>query len=197
MKPPFIGKRLVFHFSGYDPTPPDRAYRRFVRELRRFEETWSVTASASKAQVGSDEAWWDIVTAGPNWRVETRYVFVRWDDVIEANRSQPMWRRVPHALLVFLDFVAAGAFWRYLRTNWRYALFFLYPYVLFGTFLVIGSYVGLFCTELSGSRIVGAIAALMVVTALLQWPGRRLYLPFLFDDWIFSANYIRRSNRIL
>jgi hypothetical protein len=48
--------RLVFHIGGYDPIlPPDGAYRRFLRELNRFERTWSVKASASAPAVSTDE----------------------------------------------------------------------------------------------------------------------------------------------
>src|SRR5438132_3947717 len=111
----FIAKRLVFHIGGYDPVPPDAVYQRFVRELRRFEGTWSVAASVSKAEVSADEAAWDIIAAGPNWRVETRYRFLRWDDIVATDGRRPMWRRIPLGLLAFLEFVAAGALWGYLR----------------------------------------------------------------------------------
>src|SRR6202790_5815076 len=41
-----LTKRLVFHLGGYDPiTPYVVAQRRFVRELARFERTWSIKAS--------------------------------------------------------------------------------------------------------------------------------------------------------
>jgi len=191
MTVPLITKRLIFHFGGYDPIAPDAAHRRFIRELRRFEKTWSATASVSQAEVGPDEAAWDIVTTGPNWRVETRYISVRWDDVMEAYRRQPMWRRVPRALLAFLEFVTAGAFWGYLRTNWRYALFFLYPVFLFSAFIAVAWLLGSTLAKVSGSILAGSAIGFVVFSVLLRWPGRRLYLALLFDDWIFSSNYIR------
>jgi hypothetical protein len=46
-------------------------YLRFVRELQRFREAWSVTSSASAPSVAADRAKWRIVSNGPNWRVET------------------------------------------------------------------------------------------------------------------------------
>src|SRR5262245_52950166 len=92
-------KRLVFHLGGYDPVAPEAAHRRFVRELRRFEGTWSARARASPFEADIDEARWRIVTTGPNWRVETDYRWFRWDDVIAAGARQPMWRRLPLGLL--------------------------------------------------------------------------------------------------
>jgi hypothetical protein len=61
-----IGSRLVFHFGGYDPVSPMKTYLRFVRELQRFRETWSVTSSASAPSVAADRAKWRIVSNGPN-----------------------------------------------------------------------------------------------------------------------------------
>src|SRR5687767_11041787 len=122
-----ITKRLVFHVGGYDFMPPDVMHRRFTRELRRFEATWSVAARAGEPVVGADQASWPVVTKGPNWRVETEYRLVRWDDLIAEAGHQPMWRRIPLGLVAFADFAASGALFGYLRSNWRYAAFFLYP----------------------------------------------------------------------
>jgi len=122
-----IKKRLVFQLGGYDPKPPEAVYSRFVRELRRFETTWKVTARAAEAEVTPDAAHWTVVASGPNWRTETAYRAVRWDDVITDSARRSDWCRVPAGLLAFADFFVSGAFWGYLRANWRYAGFFLYP----------------------------------------------------------------------
>jgi hypothetical protein len=192
-----VAKRLVFHVGGYDPVPPDAVHRRFTRELRRFEKTWSASASVSPAQVGADEATWDVVTKGPNWRVDTHFSFVRWDDIIEAAGSQPMWRRIPLALLAFLDFAWSGALWGYLRTSWRYAAFFLYPFIIFSILVAVAWCTGALIANLTGSPPVGVATGLAAFVALLRWPGRRFYLPLLFDDWVFARAYVRGGNPIL
>jgi hypothetical protein len=198
MTNPIIAKRLVFHLGGYDPSmPPEGVHRRFERELRRFEGTWSVAASVSEADVGADEAAWGVITTGPNWRVETRYRFVRWDDVMATLGRQPVWRRIPFGLAAFLDFVAAGALWGYLRTNWRYALFFLYPFLLFAACAAIAWLAGALVASASASALIGVVAGLVAFVALLQGPGRWLHLPELFDDWIFSRAYVRHGNPVL
>jgi hypothetical protein len=198
MTEPIIARRLVYHIGGYDFTMPvDAVHRRFVRELRRFERTWSAKATASPPVIDADTATWDVVTTGPNWRVETRYRFVRWDDLIAAAGEQPFWRRVPLGLLAFLDFVAGGALWGYIRTNWRYALFFLYPYVLFAGLIAIAWFAGAFIAMATGFALIGIAAGFAAFLALLQWPGRWLLLPQLFDDWIFSRIYIRHGDPLL
>ncbi len=195
MTEPIIAKRLVYHIGGYDFTMPvDAVHRRFARELHRFEQAWSAKSVVSPPVIGPDTAAWDVVTTGPNWRVATHYQFVRWDDLIEAAGDRPLWRRVPLGLLAGLDFIAGGALWGYFRTNWRYALFFLYPYVLFAGFAAIGWFSGAFIAKASGLTVLGIVAGLAVFLALLHWLGRWLLLPQLFDDWIFARTYIRQGD---
>jgi hypothetical protein len=185
-----IRKRWVFHLPGYDPAPPAAMKRRFARELRRFEKTWSVQASVSD---GADDTRWRVSAAGPNWTVDTEYRLVHWDDVIEAAARKPAWLRIPLGLLAFLDFVA-GALPQYLRANWRYAGFFLYPFVMFIVLSVIAVIAGRFTAAATGWPIVGVVVAVAVAALLWQWPGRRMFLHLLFDDWIFSRDYIRRGD---
>jgi hypothetical protein len=192
MTTPLIARRLVYHIGGYDFTMPvEAAHKRFVRELRRFERTWSAQATVSEPAISADQAAWDVVAAGRNWRVETRYRFVRWDDLIAADGERPMWRRIPLALLAFIDFVAGGALFGYARTNWRYALFFLYPYILFAGFCAIAWVAGSLAAKASGFALIGVGAGLVAFVALMRWPARTLLLPQLFDDWIFARAYIR------
>lgn len=197
MTHPIIARRLVFYIGGYDPLPPDTVYRRFVRELRRFEGTWSATASVSELEGGPDQARWSVMTSGPNWRVGTDYRLVRWDDIVDAGKRQAMWRRIPLGLRAFVDFVGAGALSGYLRTNWRYAAFFLYPFLLFAAFVALGWLAGALVVKASESVAAGAVAGLVAFVVLLRWPGQRLYLSHLFDDWIFSRDYIRRDDLVL
>ncbi len=192
-----IAKRLVFHIGGYDFLTPEATHRRFKRELHRFEETWAVDALVSPAQIGVDQAAWRVVTSGANWRVETEFRLLRWDDVIEAARRQPMGRRLLLGLLAFADFVAAGALWGYLRANWRYAGFFLYPFVLFAIFIAAAAAAGVLIAFMTASNLAGVLAGAVAFWAILRWPGRWLHFSHLFDDWIFSRDYIRRVDPTL
>src|SRR5450631_3316091 len=119
-----VAKRLVFHIGGYDPiTPPASAQRRFVREIARFQSTWSAKAIVDGLRDSADQTRWNVTTTGPDWLVETDYHLVRWDDVIDAFRRRTIGSRIPLGIIAFLDFVLAGALWRYLRANWHYAGF--------------------------------------------------------------------------
>jgi hypothetical protein len=168
-----------------------------VRELRRFEATWSVQASATEPEADADTATWRVATSGPNWHVDTLYRFVRWDDVMESLHAQPMWRRILLGLLSFVDFVGAGALWGYFRFNWRYAVFFLYPFVLLAALAGLAVLVGTLVARLGDSGLLGAVAGLAALVLLLRWPGRRFYLSHLLDDWNFSRAYLSHGDPTL
>ena len=186
-----IRKRRVFHLPGYDPAPPAAVKQRFARELGRFEKTWSVQASVAD---GTDDTNWRATASGPNWQVDTHYRLVDWSDVIEAASAKPMWLRIPQGLLAFVDF-SVNALPRYLRANWRYAGFFLYPFVMFAALAALAISIGRYAASASGYFLVGIAVALAIFALLWQWPGRRLFLHLLFDDWIFSRDYVRHGDR--
>jgi pimeloyl-ACP methyl ester carboxylesterase len=190
-----IAKRLVVHIGGYDPiTPHATARLRFVRELARFERTWSIKASMGELHESPDQAKWSVITSGPNWHVESDYRLVLWDDVIENFSRQTIWRRVPLGFIAFLDFVWGGALWGYLRTNWPYAIFFVYPFLMFGCFIDAAYQVGAVAWHHSHSIPLAVAAGLFAMPILMLGPWRWLHLDVLFDDWSFARDYIRTGN---
>ncbi|OKO75236.1 hypothetical protein AC630_24980 [Bradyrhizobium sp. AS23.2] len=190
-----VTKRLVFHIGGYDPiTSQVSARRRFVREIARFQRAWSVKAVVDGSHDTADRARWNVTTTGPGWLVETDYRLVRWLDVIEGFGRRSIGSRIFVGVLAFLDFVSSGTLWRYLLTNWRYALFFLYPWVTFGLLIAAAFLIGVFAFKITGSIPIAAGGGLFGGAAVLAGPWRWLHLGNLFDDWIFSREYIQRGN---
>jgi hypothetical protein len=185
-----IRKRRVFHVPGYDPAAPDAVKARFARELKRFEKTWSVQAAVSD---GANDERWQVTASGPNWNVETQYRLVAWDEVITTAAEESLWTRIPKGLLAFLDFTVF-ALPRYLLANWRYAGFFLYPFVAFILLCVLAFYIGRYGASVSGYGSAGAALAVAAFFLLWRWPGRRMFLHLLFDDWIFSRRYLRHGD---
>jgi hypothetical protein len=193
-----IAKRLVFHIGGYDPiTPPASAPRRFVREMGRFQRTWSVKAFIDGLRDSTDQTKWNVTTAGPNWQVETDYRFVRWDDVFETFKRRTTGYRVLFGFIAFLDFILSGAFRGYVRTNWHYAGFFLYPFVMFAALILAAFLISVLALKIGGSIPVAIGIGPLALAALLVGPWRWLHLGDLFDDWIFSREYIRSGSSMI
>ena len=191
-----VTKRLVFHIGGYDPIlPAGDAHRRFLRELKRFERTWCVEASVSAPVTSPHEMRWTIITKGGNWRVENQFRLVRWDDVIQGKTQEPLWRRLPLGIFAFFDFAFGGALRAYLRINWHYAIFFLYPFTLFAFLSVTALAIGVLIGRADG--LIGSISGLTAFAMFLAGPWRWLHLAPLFDDWILARDYIRDGNSVL
>src|ERR1700757_2838886 len=162
-----VAKRLVFHIGGYDPiTSHVSAQRRFVREIARFQRTWSVKAAVDGLHDTADQIRWNVTTSGPDWLVETDYRLVRWHDVIEAIGRRSIGSRISVGILAFLDFVLTGTLWRYLLANWRYAGFFLYPLVTFGLLVAAAFLIGVFAFKITGSVAIASGGGLLGFAAI-------------------------------
>ena len=189
--------RIVLHVGGYDARSPGPVHGRFVEELRRFEKIWASRVMASDPTITEDCARWSLVSQGPNWQVRTDYRLLRWDDIIVEYEQGPLWRRILRGTHAFFDFVAGGALIGYIRNNWRYAGFFLYPFVLLGILTTLAVLIGTWAERASGTVSIGVLAGLAALAGLVQGPGRRLHLPLLLDDWTFSRSYIKRPHPVL
>jgi hypothetical protein len=195
MPTPVVEKRCMLHLGGYEPMPPDRYHRRFERELRRFERTWNVSASLLRPTLSADGlvASWHISTRGPNWRVETEFRLLRWDDLVAADRARPGWERVLRGGVALADFAVSGAALRYFRVNWRYGLFFATPIVVLASFAAIALALAAYLGRME--PILAPLVALAVFAGLLYWPGQWLQLGYLLDDWSFAADFAHRRRR--
>jgi hypothetical protein len=195
MPAPVVEKRCMLHLGGYEPMQPDRYHRRFERELRRFERTWNVSASLLRPTLSDDGlvASWHISTRGPNWQVETEFRLLRWDDLVAADRARTGWKRGLRGIVALADFIASGAARAYFRVNWRYGLFFAVPIVALAGFAAIALALAAWVARLE--PLFAPLAGIALFAGLLYWPGQRLQLGYLLDDWSFAADFIHRRRR--
>jgi hypothetical protein len=195
---PHAVRRRIVHIGGYDPMGPEASHRRFARESRRFVSTWGVACDVGAPSVTDADVRWTIATAAPGWVSDVEHIMLRWDDVIEADRSRSWLTRLPLGLWSFVDFVGHGALWRYLRFGWRYAGFFLYPFILLALLALVASLAGGQLARLSGvGPLEAGLISVVLFAALLHWPGNRLYLDHLVDDWIYASLLIRRGDAVI
>lgn len=190
-------KRYVYHLGGFDPLSPETVYRRFQREMTRFETTWSVKTGISPLVTTDDEASWTVTVTGPDWSMITEHRFVRWDDVIFAARDRSQWSRIPQGFMALVDFIRHGALWGYLRRSHRYAGFFLYPLLILVAMAALSVYGGIWTARLTGLVPLGAATALILFGLLVITLGQRLFLDHLLDDWIFARQCVYQDDPVL
>lgn len=194
-----IARRHFFHVGGYDPIGVEARYRRFRRDLAVFARTWNVTAVATDLVRAPDNsrAWWTVTTQGRNWRVETTYEVLLWDDILLVDFARPMLSRLGNWVVALFDFLLTGTVFRYFRASWRYAFFFFFP----AFHLLLFAYVALLLAhwltlQFALTSPLATIAiGIAVFLGLLQWPGRWWRVGQALDDWIFAREFLRGRRR--
>jgi hypothetical protein len=152
-----IRRRHVIYVEGYDPQGAEGYYGLFERGWKRFLKIWPLETRLGKLALDSqDFAHWDVEAAGPNWRVATRYDFLRQEHIIRANMAQPLWHQIPRALGWAFDYLVSGAIFRVLRASWEFGLVLIH----FQMLLIWG-------LTLSIS---GGVLAALAVTRTFDWP---------------------------
>ena len=195
-RPRIVKKRCFFYLPGYELISSAGVHRRFATELERFRSTWCAAATVSPPKPAQDGfVSWRIESRGPNWRVDTDVTLLDWSDVLFADFSQPPWRIVSCGLAAMLDFFLSGTIIGYLRTNWRYLLFYVYPIFLLCTFCATGFVVAWFVIAhgIPWPSALGPLLGVFCVALLVRWSGRRLHLYYSLLDWRFAVSIVRRS----
>ena len=189
-------RRYVYHLAGYGPIGAGW-YRVFKRELATFARTWNVSAQVSEPnpQPATSSTHWQVTTSGPNWRVETGYGMLVWDDIILSDLARPITRRLAGSSLAFLDIMLTGSAVRYFKANWQYGLFFLFPFVLLLVFLVVAVVIAHYVATSLLSSYALQVASFVTLSAaifivLLRWPGQRWSVQHGLEDWVFSWDYL-------
>lgn len=142
-EPHLIRRRHVFYVCGYDLQGAAGYYRLFVRELERFGRLWPVRTKLSELAIDSDElAHWNIGVAGPNWKVDVRYEFLRQEEFVHANMRVPIALQIPSILWWIVDDHLTGTFIRMARASWRFGMHILGAQLMFIAWLAVSVWAG-------------------------------------------------------
>jgi hypothetical protein len=186
--------------QGYDPRGLPEYYRMFRQEFRKTLALYGLTGQVGKP--ANDPAryitTWDVETHGPGWDVATRYMFLRWEDIIRRDFARPAWWKVVHMYLAMGHALAHGVIWRLLKAHWRFGLFVLYPMVLMTLWALAGAAVGFGVAWLAAwlglpawaADLVGAAFGFAAFAGALKVTEKHTYLLYLCDDiastWQFA-----------
>jgi pimeloyl-ACP methyl ester carboxylesterase len=191
-----IGRRHVFHIGGYDPINPESQFERFRRSLSSFERTWNVSSQTTAiTDTSKVSACWDAEAWGPNWKTRMTFEMLRWDDLILRDSQRGMLSRLGQSARSLFHFAVTGTLFRYVYANWKYAVFFLFPYLYVALFLLVGGGVAYVVTRLVGltgayAAISGICIAVATFLALMRWLGPRRRINHVLDDAIFSREFL-------
>src|SRR5258708_23456638 len=99
-----VQHRHIIYIQGYDPRGLAQYYRMFRTELRKFSRLYQLTATLGRPQAAPDGeiASWTIETKADDWQTRTSYDFLRFEDFIQRDLAQPIWRTVLQAVWIHL-----------------------------------------------------------------------------------------------
>jgi hypothetical protein len=195
-----IRRRHVIYVEGYDPQGAEGYYSLFERSWKRFLKIWPLQTRLGPLEIDSqDFAHWDIEAAGPNWRVATRYDFLRQEHIIRANMAEPPWRQLPRALAWGFDYLVSGATLRVLRASWEFGVVLIHFQMQVVWWIVLSvaggwlAALGLAITlDLPGFATfpIGVLVAIMVFLAL-RLLARRWFVIQVTNHWPYLCEYAR------
>lgn len=198
-----VQRRLIIYVQGYDPRGLAEYYRMFRREHRATCALYGLTGKIGRPE--NDPArfitTWDASTSGDGWQVETRYEFLRWEDIIREDFARPTWWKIVHMYRVMTLALFSGVVFRILHAHWRFGLFILYPMVLMTIWLLLGAVAGILAAKLfvalgAGSlmtALAGIFAGAVTFAVVLKLTERYTYLLYLCDDIVSTYQFAHRQ----
>ena len=198
-----VHRRHIIYVQGYDPRGLAQYYRMFRTELRKFSRLYQLTATIGRPQSSADDelASWSIETKAADWQTRTTYDFLRFEDFIQRDLAQPIWRTVFQAVVIYWRLVFNGTMARFTRANWRFATFITYPhFVLLLEALCAAAFAFVFEKGLDAlglPRVLSVAAAFALFVAMLgtvlKYTEQRTYVLYLLCDWIWTWDLAHRQ----
>ncbi len=192
-----LRKRLVIQFTGYEGLHPKAVRVRHAQALKDFDRLWNArTKLPPMVEEPDDCGTLAAITTGNGWQTETEFCQFGTADIFDdyAARSTP--KRMLTGFHAFLNILFTGTLWRYLRTSWRFVLFFLWPFLLSLAILAVAALI-VFAPMAAGFSALHLFwsvpLAAFIATLLVRTPGDRFFMSYLLDDW--SAAYDRIHGR--
>jgi hypothetical protein len=189
-----VTKRAVFLVGGYERNDAAGFFRRIGREMDRFGKCWSVEAVlGTPTEVLSGAATMATVDyRGPDGDCRSEVTFLSFDDIVKQDGARSFVARLGAYLLAFFDYVFSGTMFRFFATNWRFALYFLYPFVMLGFFVWLGTvaYRLMGWLPLPGGPVLPVLVGAGVVYMVGRFIGRRYFVFHLMDLWSFSREHL-------
>ncbi len=169
-----IRKRHVFFLHGFDPRGPAAYHSMYSREAAKQAALDGATVSVSKRENdGPRASAWNVEASHDGQQTETRYEFLRWDDIVRRHWPKRKWPLLVLMIGYLLAFREAR-FLGMLRRSARPAyLAIFFPPMLVGAFI------------LAGLLLAGG-AAFLAVSLGAPWWGSLLSFFAVCAAWVFA-----------
>ncbi|HEV8691477.1 MAG TPA: hypothetical protein VGQ91_14350, partial [Ideonella sp.] len=115
-----VRRRHVLYLSGFDPQGPGHYHALYAQQAALQTKVSGCRLDVGSRQRAGDNAAWDVrwQSAGDDVQVDTRYEFLRWDDIVRQHWPRGQWRLLQVTLSTTARMVANGSLWRIWQTSW-------------------------------------------------------------------------------
>ncbi|MGM9487112.1 hypothetical protein [Ideonella sp. YS5] len=110
----------MLYVSGFDPQGPGHYHSLYVEQAAVQASVNGVRIDVGARQRSGSNAAWDVHWHSPDgaMAVETRYEFLRWDDIVRQHWPRGQGRLLALTLAATARMLANGSLWRILQTSW-------------------------------------------------------------------------------
>src|SRR5258708_5972919 len=126
-----IKRRLVLYCPGYDAIADRRYYRLMVTQFALLTAQFGIEREIGPVE--ADECVpavrWRVAAGTAEWRTETSYEVLRWDDLIRRDLSRNWRKRGPLFLAMLVASWRDRFMTRLFRMDWHFASLLIYPLV--------------------------------------------------------------------
>lgn len=181
-----IGKRIVLYFPGFEPLDAQAHHSRYARSAEQSSNTWDLELDLGHLHKAKSSSYFDVNCRGNSWLTETRIHIFDHKQLVSQLTHRPLPQRLWLGYLSAFRVICQGAAMSYFRCAWRFALFFMFPFVLIafgmGIALAIAA-LPYFLTLSMWSYIVSVPSAIMFFGKLFIPMSDRFYAMHLLADW--------------
>lgn len=193
-----VRRRLVLYVGGFDPRGPAHYHRLYRDNARQQAAVNGVAIEVGTREAVSDHvARWAVrrIDAETGSVVETRYEFLRWDDLVRAHWPANLAVQVVQTLRTAWDYLRTGAMGHMRRLDWRPWSALMFPPLML---VVLGLLLPALLLLLLGlGQSAGwttpwqlanaALLALYTGAWLFAWAvDRRMQFQWLMRTWVFT-----------
>jgi hypothetical protein len=116
---PEVRRRCVFYVSGFDPKGAAH-YHALYRDQSALQARaggLEIEVGPRRREPGGNDAW-TVRAVEDGMPVETRYEFLRWDDIVRAHWPRREWQLWRDMLATSWHNLRCGALWRIWKLSW-------------------------------------------------------------------------------
>ena len=189
-----VRRRTVFYVSGFDPLGAARYHALYLAEAGKQSQRTGQQISVAERRTGQNgNPCWDISATEDGEAVQTRYEFLRWDDIVRAHWPRHWPRLLADVVSTTWFYSRAGALRRMLELSWPPFVALFAPFALLIALLiglpllalaVHAGTAGVVGVPASGVLALIAVAGGLLLGLMLE---RRFSMLWLMRSYAFTA----------